>query len=117
MSELTHKTAVVAIPPAGLWPPIEAIRREHDRHVRRWMPHITLIYPFLPKEDLEEAVRRFSMPLGKIAPFTVRLAAFRFFHHGHRRYTLWLDPEPAEAVAGLRQALLGAVPQWADTPF
>lgn len=50
-SPKTHKTAVVLIPPEECWPPIQAIRQEHDRHVRRWMPHMTMIYPFRPKEQ------------------------------------------------------------------
>ena len=42
----THKTAAVIIPPRDVWGPIQQIRRQHDRKIRRWMPHITLIYPF-----------------------------------------------------------------------
>ena len=38
----THQSAVVLIPPREVWAPIQAIRREHDRHLRRWMPHVTL---------------------------------------------------------------------------
>lgn len=47
MAHLTHQTAVVVIPPEDVWPSIQAIRREHDRKIRRWMPHITLIEPFI----------------------------------------------------------------------
>ena len=48
----THHTAVVAMPPPEVWEPIQAIRRQHDRNVHRWMPHITLLYPFMPHEHL-----------------------------------------------------------------
>src|SRR5262249_27220192 len=45
----THTTAVVVIPPADAWPPIQALRERYDRQFRRWMPHITLLYPFRPR--------------------------------------------------------------------
>ncbi len=48
MAGVTYTTGLVVIPPEAAWPPIQAIRAEHDRKLRRWMPHITLIYPFLP---------------------------------------------------------------------
>ena len=31
MAEVTYKTGLVLIPPASAWPPIQAIRAEHDR--------------------------------------------------------------------------------------
>ena len=55
MTQVTHKTALVVIPPESAWPPIQAIRAEHDRKVGRWMPHITLVYPFLPAGEFERA--------------------------------------------------------------
>jgi len=53
MIHLPHKTALVVIPLASARPPIQAIRAEHDRKLRRWMPHITPIYPFLPAGEFE----------------------------------------------------------------
>ena len=46
MPNKTHTTAVVLIPPESVQPPIQAIRSVHDRNFLRWMPHITLLYPF-----------------------------------------------------------------------
>ena len=54
MSQKTHTTAAVLIPPEDVWGPIQAIRREHDRQFRRWMPHITLLYPFRPREQFPQ---------------------------------------------------------------
>ena len=48
MEILGHKTATVIIPPECVWGPIQAIRQKHDSEVGRWMPHVTLTYPFLP---------------------------------------------------------------------
>src|SRR4051812_8955216 len=35
MTQVTHRTALVVIPPGSAWPPIQAIRAEHDRKVGR----------------------------------------------------------------------------------
>lgn len=110
----THKTAVVIIPPEPVWPPIQAIRRRHDRHARRWMPHITLLYPFLPAEVGALRLRASRTALASVAPFRLTLRTMRFFDHGRGRYTLWLAPEPASAVERVQAALQGAVPACDD---
>ena len=110
MGHKTHKTAVVLIPPEEVWPPIQAIRREHDRHVRRWMPHITIIYPFRPQEQFATIAESFLEVCQSIEPFEIQFARFQCFHHGHQRYTLWLAPEPAELVIRLQTALWQVVP-------
>ena len=58
MAQVTHQTGLVIIPPPMAWPPIQAIRAAHDRKLRRWMPHITPIYPFLPAGEFEAAATR-----------------------------------------------------------
>ena len=110
----THNTAVVLIPPDDLWPPIQAIRRKHDRHIRRWMPHITMIYPFRPQEEFGVVAEQFLEVCQQIEPFEVKLAEFRSFHHGRGNYTLWLAPEPAEKVIQLQTALWEVVPDCDD---
>jgi len=52
----SYKTAVVAIPPDHLWGLIQGLRKQYDRHYRRWMPHITLLYPFLPVSSFEQVM-------------------------------------------------------------
>jgi 2'-5' RNA ligase len=111
----THETAVVLIPQEECWPPIQAIRREHDRHVRRWMPHITMIYPFRPKEQFATVAEVLLDACQPMKPFEIQLARFRFFDHGRQRYTLWLAPEPAESVIMLHNALWQVVPDCNDT--
>ena len=110
----THKTAVVLIPPEDCWEPIQPIRRQHDRHVRRWMPHVTLLYPFRPREQFDEAAGMLRDACRQIEPFEVRLAEFRRFHHGRARYTLWLAPEPQETMLHLQAAVASAAPECDD---
>lgn len=113
-NEKTHKTALVLIPPAPLWPPIQAIRQEHDRNVRRWMPHITLIYPFRPREELESLTEPLSRLCETVEPFELTLKEFRLFHHRQESHTAYLAPEPREALVRLQAALGSAVPDCDD---
>lgn len=115
MNGNTYNTAVVLIPPLELWPPIQAIRQEYDRHRSRWvMPHITLFYPFRPQEEFISLAECFSEPCAAIEPFKVQLAEFQFFHHGRGSYTLWLAPEPKEGIVQLQAALEELAPDCDD---
>jgi len=111
----THQTAVVVIPPPECWAPIQAIRQRHDRQFRRWMPHITLVYPFRPREQFASMAEELRRACAGIEAFEVHLAQFRHFGHGRGRYTVWLAPEPPEGLVRLQTALLSVVPDCDDT--
>lgn len=111
----SHSSAVVLIPPKDLWTPIQAIRKSHDKGFRRWMPHISLLYPFAPKSSFNKILPELAQVGWEQKPFEVTLSQFRWFRHGRESYTVWLAPEPASAVNALHAALLGALPKFADT--
>ncbi|MDQ7065296.1 MAG: 2'-5' RNA ligase family protein [candidate division KSB1 bacterium] len=115
MPNKTHKTAVVILPPETIWEPIQRIRRAYDRNLRRWMPHITLLYPFLPVVQFDRVTEQFQGRLRSFEPFELQLSDIRYFKHGRERFTLWLAPEPAEAVAALQERLWQAVPECDET--
>lgn len=110
----THRTGLVVIPPRDAWAPIQAIRAEHDRKVLRWMPHITLVYPFVPLERFDEAAGRLAPALGSIGRFEVGLNRFETFVHPRDRYTVWLRPEPEEPLVALQAAAWSA--SWDGPP-
>ncbi len=110
----THKTAVVIIPPDDLWAPIQALRQQYDRHFRRWMPHITLLYPFRPPTEFERVTPILAQACRLKAPFEVRLQRFGFFRHSRRHSTFYLAPEPAAAIKALHQTLRYKVPDCSD---
>ena len=112
MPPKTHRTAVVAVPPPDVWEPIQAIRRQHDRHVQRWMPHITLLYPFMPREQFSAALPGLTEAVRPIAPFPVTLATLRSFTHAFGKATLWLEPEPRDAFVTLQAALQAVFPAY-----
>jgi 2'-5' RNA ligase len=110
----TYATAVVLVPPQDVWPQIQAIRQQYDRHFARWMPHITLLYPFRPREDWPSLLKQIEEACQRTSPFRVRLATFRTFRH-RKNYTVWLVPDPREALARLQTELWRTVPDCDDT--
>lgn len=103
-SHLSHKSSLVLIPISSIQEPIQTLRRKHDKHFRRWPPHVNLIYPFLSspletvssisaKANEEPANQEHGSPLGghqqlrsdvssrlrksvrDIKPFTIALSA------------------------------------------
>jgi 2'-5' RNA ligase len=110
----THYTAVAIVPPEEVCGPIQDIRRRHDQQVYRWPPHINLLYPFRPAPELAAAANLLAEACATVAPFAVTLATFAFFRHPGGRCTLWLAPEPADALRALQAALLQRFPECDD---
>lgn len=115
MNAKTYTTAVVIIPPESIWPPIQALRQQHDRNVRRWMPHITLLYPFRPREAFAGLIAPLSQACASLAPFDVTFSTVSVFQHGRSSATVWLAPEPVAPIIALQTALWRVVPDCDDT--
>ncbi len=110
----THTSALVVIPPEELWEPIQALRRRYDRKVRRWMPHITLLYPFRPRELFAEVLPVLRAVGARCRPFTLELREFSFFQHGATSHTVWLAPEPKEPLCELYSDLVALFPDCSE---
>lgn len=107
MQDKTYKSAIVLIPPKESWDSIQGIRREYDSKEKRWMPHITLFYPFWPKEEFVHAKSLLEQPLSTFPSFTITLREIYYFSHGLQNYTLWLGPEPKGKIIELYHTVSG----------
>ena len=114
MSNKTHTTAVVLIPPESVQPAIQTIRRLHDRNFVRWMPHITLLYPFAERRDFVDVIPALAETAQQVSPFSVEFTRFDAFKH-RRSATMFLVPEPVDEIARLHSVLMQHLPDYDDT--
>lgn len=110
----THYTAVVVVPPEDLWPPIQAIRRLYDRQIARWMPHVTILYPFRPAPSFSTVIPLLCQACLETRSFTTRLERFSWFVHPSGTCTLWLAPEPSAPWKHLQAVLQACFPDCKD---
>jgi len=106
-----HTSALVASVPEPAWEEIQKIRAVHDPSFRRWMPHVNLVYGFVPEECFPAAAQAVAEAVQDVGAIRVRLARFeRFEHRGST--TVWLDPEtsPPDALRRLQSALAARFP-------
>ncbi|PSB57949.1 poly(A) polymerase [Chamaesiphon polymorphus] len=107
-----YESILAIIPPEDLFPPIQTIRQQYDAGFFNIVPHITLLYGFVPDRYFEEVVDLIAPILAKIEPFTVTLADFEIFTH-HKSSTAYLRPivKPEGALHELQAALYRLFPQ------
>ena len=86
------------------------VQSRYDRNFRRWMPHITLIYPFRPANEFDALSEQFARILADLQPFDLELTTFNLFQHPRRGCTIWLAPEPEDSVIKLQTRLWQVVP-------
>jgi 2'-5' RNA ligase len=97
---------VVEVPEAE--PLVSDWRAKHDWSAQRGVPaHITILYPFVPTErlddDLFDALRQL---------FAARVAfPFRLTRIGRFPDVAWLAPEPAEHFKGLIELVAASYPE------
>lgn len=105
----TRRTAIVLIPPQSLWPAINQIRSQYDPAFPRWMPHITLIYPFRPQEALERLLPIYQHACKPLHPFEIELTQVTGFPRG-KAGVIYLAPQPAEPIQALQRRLQKITP-------
>lgn len=87
----TYRSGIVIIPPKEIWETIQAIRQQHDSKYQRWMPHITLLYGFLPDRYFAEAMEELSTLAKDFEAFDINLNQYQLFSQ-QSSVTAWLEP-------------------------
>merc|ERR1739848_188491 len=90
---------------------IHRIRKQHDPAFIRWMPHINLLYPFVPTSDV--SVVDLWVSAAKCQRFQLRLCTMGYFDHGSK-CTVYLAPDEAQCkdLCALRECLARALPEY-----
>jgi len=98
----TYHSAIVIIPDDNTCKNIQTIRQQFDRKYDRWMPHITLLYGFLPDRYFEQAAHELSTALKGFPTFDLDLKQYKFFAQ-KAETTAWLEPNEAEQKGSLKK--------------
>jgi len=88
---------------------IARYRERYDPSARRNVPaHVTILYPFLPPEEVDDGV------LAQIAAIAANVRAFEYRLTETRRFpvSLYLAPQPDVSFAALTDAIHRAFPDY-----
>jgi len=102
-----ESAVIVAVPEAE--DAVAAWRARLDPAAERGVPaHITVLYPFLPPDQLDaEAVQLLAEGIGEVPAFDCALPRVRWF--GSK--VVWLDPDPAAPFRQLTAGVWRRFPQ------
>jgi 2'-5' RNA ligase len=108
----SYRSALAVLPPRLGVEGLHAARARYDRHARRWMPHVNVMYGFVPEREFAAALPRLEEALSRVEPFDLRLEELREFGHGSS-CTIWLLPatRPEGALHEIWRRLVQAYPQ------
>ena len=77
-----RKFGICVIPPPECWGPFQILRREHDRHYGRWVPHINVVHPlYLSEEELAALPEILNLALLPAQRFRIHMNSFDYFKH------------------------------------
>ncbi len=108
---MINETTLLIIPP----PPVQSfcypLREQYDLESFAKVPaHVTLLYPFVPPESVDEAVTRLEHICADTHPFEVVLSKY-----GRLEGALFLEPENPEPFRNLFHELAAAFPEYAPS--
>lgn len=90
---------------------VQRVRERHDPAFPRWMPHINLIYPFLPASQFQLPAIRRRLLSGGVAPFELRLTGIGLLRHPRSStYYLKPDEQSEKDLQALHERILAAFP-------
>jgi 2'-5' RNA ligase len=106
-SVTTTQTALCIIPPENVWEQIQSIRSIYDKAYPRWMPHINLIYPFIPEGNFENMKALLEPIINRKKPFQIQFdeSSFSYFKQRGDECTYHLQPKNSTDVVELQKSI------------
>ena len=102
------ETAVLIIPPFEVQRFAAPIRREAmPEHWMQAPAHLTLLYPFVPPDEVSQAMPRLRQALSAAAPFDVTLDRY-----GRFPTAVFLEPSEPQPLLDLHRHLAAAFPEY-----
>jgi len=104
----TLETAVLIIPPFEVQRFAAPLRRQ--AMPERWMQapaHLTLLYPFVPPDEVSQAMPRLRQALAAAEPFDLTLDRYDRFPHA-----VFLEPANPQPLIDLHWHLAAAFPEY-----
>jgi 2'-5' RNA ligase len=102
------ETALIIVPPRPVQSFAYPIRETHDAESFNRVPaHITLIYPFVPPDEVEEAEKALTKTCKKFPAFELTLDRY-----GQFETALFLEPSQPQKVLDLFELISAAFPDY-----
>jgi 2'-5' RNA ligase len=102
------QTAVVIVPPYEIQAFAVPLRQRYQPRTWIHIPaHITLLFPFVPPEEIDVATRRLVTAAREARPFPVALD-----HYGRFERAVFLEPADPAPLSLLHQRLAAAFPDF-----
>jgi 2'-5' RNA ligase len=102
------ESALLIVPPRPVQSFAFPIREMHDAESFNRVPaHITLLYPFVPPDEVEEAEKTLTRICKKISPFEVTLDRYGQFEN-----TIFLEPSQPEKILEMFAQISKAFPDY-----
>eukprot|EP01040_Poterioochromonas_malhamensis_P009230 gene9230-10019_t len=109
-SKLHFTTALVIIIPEEFHDMINRLRSQYDHAYPRWMPHMTLYYPFVSIEQFPEIANRLQTALRGFGNISINLNKISFFSQKGKS-TLHLAPQDDTRLQELFQLIHQTIPE------
>eukprot|EP00742_Colponemidia_sp_Colp-10_P014057 GILJ01015923.1.p1 GENE.GILJ01015923.1~~GILJ01015923.1.p1 ORF type:complete len:1520 (-),score=259.96 GILJ01015923.1:186-4409(-) len=108
-------TALCVIPPPKLCSHIDIIRTSYDKAYTRWMPHLTILYPFVHPAKFADAIPLLQNALSKLPPFRVTLRKLAILNEDDpaaKKHVIYIVPEvKTECLMRLQAVVQKIFPQ------
>ena len=112
MTEVTTALSIILQDPADVQR-VDEIRSKHDRAYPRWMPHINLLFPFVPQDQFADIEARLQPVLEQLEPVEILLDQVSHFKQ-KKQATVHLkpsNPDHQQALQTLYQIVRTTLPE------